>query len=61
MVGVRGLEPPASTSRTWRATKLRYTPNYAIMCCNVNLGVPTAVHQLYSLHHDDNETLGQKK
>jgi len=26
-VGVRGLEPPASTSRTWRASQLRYTPN----------------------------------
>ena len=26
LVGVRGFEPPTSTSRTWRATKLRYTP-----------------------------------
>ena len=26
MVGVPGLEPGTSTSRTWRATKLRYTP-----------------------------------
>ena len=26
MVGVRGLEPPTSASRTLRATKLRYTP-----------------------------------
>ena len=26
MVGVRGFEPPASWSRTMRATKLRYTP-----------------------------------
>ena len=28
-VGVSGLEPPASTSRTWRASQLRYTPNLA--------------------------------
>ncbi len=26
MVGVRGLEPPASASQTLRATRLRYTP-----------------------------------
>ena len=26
LVGVRGFEPRTSTSRTWRATKLRYTP-----------------------------------
>ena len=26
MVGVRGFEPPASTSRTWRSTRLSYTP-----------------------------------
>ena len=26
LVGMGGLEPPASTSRTWRATKLRYIP-----------------------------------
>ena len=25
-VGVRGLEPPTSASRTLRATRLRYTP-----------------------------------
>jgi hypothetical protein len=27
LVGVRGFEPPASTSRTWRSTRLSYTPN----------------------------------
>ena len=26
MVGVRGFEPPASATRTLRATGLRYTP-----------------------------------
>jgi hypothetical protein len=26
MVGVRGLEPPTSASRTLRASRLRYTP-----------------------------------
>ena len=26
LVGVGGFEPPASSSRTKRATKLRYTP-----------------------------------
>ena len=26
LVGVGRFELPASTSRTWRATKLRYTP-----------------------------------
>ena len=26
-VGVRGFELPASTSRTWRANQLRYTPS----------------------------------
>lgn len=26
-VGVRGLELPTSTSRTWRANQLCYTPN----------------------------------
>ena len=26
LVGMAGLEPAASTSRTWRATKLRYIP-----------------------------------
>ena len=27
MVGVRGLEPPASASRRQRSTRLSYTPN----------------------------------
>lgn len=27
LVGVRGFELPTSTSRTWRANQLRYTPN----------------------------------
>ena len=31
MVGVRGLEPPTSASRTLRATKLRYTPQLSII------------------------------
>ena len=31
-VGVRGFEPPASTSRTLRATGLRYTPIYLLFC-----------------------------
>jgi hypothetical protein len=26
LVGVRGLEPPTSASRTLRASRLRYTP-----------------------------------
>ena len=26
LVGVRGFEPPTPTSRTWCATRLRYTP-----------------------------------
>ena len=26
LVGVRGLEPPASATRTLRASQLRYTP-----------------------------------
>ena len=30
MVGVRGFEPPASTSRTWRSTRLSYTPNQTV-------------------------------
>ncbi len=30
LVGVRGLEPPASTSRTWRASQLRYTPKIIV-------------------------------
>src|SRR5580765_5750347 len=30
LVGVRGLEPPASTSRTWRASQLRYTPKFSL-------------------------------
>jgi hypothetical protein len=29
LVGVRGFEPPVSTSRTWRFTRLSYTPNSA--------------------------------
>ena len=28
MVGVRGLEPPASSSQTTRASQLRHTPIY---------------------------------
>jgi hypothetical protein len=28
MVGVRGFEPPASSSRTRRATRLRHTPAF---------------------------------
>ena len=28
MVGLRGFEPPTSTSPSWRATKLRYSPSY---------------------------------
>ena len=31
-VGVPGFEPGASTSRTWRATKLRYTPKGVLTC-----------------------------
>ena len=34
MVGVRGLEPPASTSRTWRATVCA-TPRKIIQLCAV--------------------------
>jgi hypothetical protein len=30
-VGVRGLEPPTSASRTLRATNLRYTPPPSII------------------------------
>ena len=30
MVGVRGIEPPTSSSRTKRATRLRYTPKCLI-------------------------------
>ena len=30
MVGVAGLEPAASSSRTKHATKLRYTPKYFV-------------------------------
>ncbi|MEY2661613.1 MAG: hypothetical protein RLZZ123_2785 [Pseudomonadota bacterium] len=30
VVGVRGFEPPASTSRTWRSTRLSYTPSRAV-------------------------------
>ena len=30
LVGVRGFEPPASTSRTWRSTRLRSTIAYLI-------------------------------
>ena len=30
-VGVRGLEPPTSASRTLRATNLRYTPQPSII------------------------------
>ena len=26
LVGMREFEPPASTSRTWRSTRLSYTP-----------------------------------
>jgi hypothetical protein len=27
MVGVRGFEPPTSSSRSWRSTRLSYTPS----------------------------------
>lgn len=27
MVGVEGFEPPTSSSQSWRATRLRYTPS----------------------------------
>ena len=30
LVGVRGFELPTSTSRTWRANQLRYTPNATV-------------------------------
>ena len=30
LVGVRGLEPPTSASRTLRASRLRYTPELTI-------------------------------
>ena len=32
LVGVRGFELPTSTSRTWRANQLRYTPSPKIEC-----------------------------
>ena len=36
-VGERGFEPPTSTSRTWRAPRLRYSPMIDIKKgqCNV--------------------------
>ena len=35
-VGVRGLELPTSTSRTWRANQLCYTPNSLFSGCKGN-------------------------
>lgn len=32
LVGVRGFELPTSTSRTWRANQLCYTPSPKIEC-----------------------------
>ena len=32
MVGARGFEPPTSSSRTKRATKLRYAPMTSSVC-----------------------------
>ena len=32
LVGVRGLEPPTSASRTLRASHLRYTPRDGLPC-----------------------------
>ncbi len=36
MVGERGLEPPASASRTLRANQLRYSPHKPIIIVGFN-------------------------
>ena len=40
LVGVRGLEPPTSASRTLRASRLRYTPKDDIFGENNAAGPP---------------------
>ena len=52
MVGVRGLEPPASTSRTWRATDCATPRQIKKLCHNINLSVPNAARYQAALRPD---------
>ncbi len=49
MVGARGFEPPASTSRTWRATRLRYAPTDDV---SISLSVPNVARYPAALRPD---------
>ena len=52
-VGVRRLELPASTSRTWRASQLRYTPRYCVLAGIRTLDPLIKSQLLYQLSYQD--------
>ena len=52
-VGVRRLELPASTSRTWRASQLRYTPRYSVLAGIRTLDPLIKSQLLYQLSYQD--------
>ena len=52
-VGVRRLELPASTSRTWRASQLRYTPKCGVLAGIRTLDPLIKSQLLYQLSYQD--------
>ena len=52
-VGVRRLELPASTSRTWRASQLRYTPRFGVLAGIRTLDPLIKSQLLYQLSYQD--------
>ena len=52
-VGVRRLELPASTSRTWRASQLRYTPIFGVLAGTRTLDPLIKSQLLYQLSYQD--------
>ena len=53
VVGVRRLELPASTSRTWRASQLRYTPKCGVLAGIRTLDPLIKSQLLYQLSYQD--------
>ncbi len=59
LVGVTGFEPATSSSRTTRATKLRYTPDVDAMCRVGIKSVSPSFQNLFSRSAMDSPCLGE--